>query len=519
MRALRDRPAAEGHLAAVGRRDRRPPSARRRWRRPSTSLAVQPVFTAHPTEASRRSVLLKLRALSDILAVLTPAGSAARARQDRKLAEIIDLIWQTDELRQIRPTPGRRGAQCAVLPGADRRRHHSGADRRPRGGDGRARRRAVPGGDAAAARAAGSVATGTATRTSRPRSPTRCSQLQHLTAIKIAIAKIDDLLMALSSSTAIVGVSDELLASIEVDLDHLPLLDPRVKELNSEEPIRLKLTCVKAKLINTRARVTADRPHEPGRDYVSRGELLADLAIVRRSLLANGGELAANGMLATVQRTLAVSGLNTAYMDIREHSEAHHQVLAQLVDRLGEQDRPYNDFSRAERRDLLSAELTSHRPLTSLPAPLDAAGTKTFSVFSEIKDAQADLRSRGDRHLHHLDDDGLRRHPGRRGAGQGGRAARHLRHAGRPGSRPVREHRFRAAAGDRRRAAQVRRGGRRAAQRPDLPGDRPAPRQRPGGHARVLRLQQAVRHHHQPVGDPQDRAAAARPGGRGTVCR
>ena len=34
-------------------------------------------------------------------------------------------------------------------------------------------------------------------------------------------------------------------------------------------------------------------------------------------------------------------------------------------------------------------ELTSHRPLTSLPAPLDAAGTKTFSVFAEIKDAQA----------------------------------------------------------------------------------------------------------------------------------
>ena len=37
----------------------------------------------------------------------------------------------------------------------------------------------------------------------------------------------------------------------------------------------------------------------------------------------------------------------------------------------------------------LSSELTSHRPLTTLPAPLDAAGTRTFSVFAEIKDAQA----------------------------------------------------------------------------------------------------------------------------------
>ena len=124
-------------------------------------------------------------------------------------------------------------------------------------------------------------------------------------------------------------------------------LDPRYRRLNAEEPYRLKLTCVRQKLLNTRGRLRERRPHEPGRDYLGTGELLADLVVVRDSLLAHRGELIARGRLERAIRTLVAFGLHLATMDIREHADAHHHVLAQLFDRLGEHPRPLRGADRA----------------------------------------------------------------------------------------------------------------------------------------------------------------------------
>ena len=68
---------------------------------------VRPVFTAHPTEASRRAILDKLATVSQLLEQRSEQRrtEADQRRIDRRIEEIIDAVWQTDELRHVRPEP------------------------------------------------------------------------------------------------------------------------------------------------------------------------------------------------------------------------------------------------------------------------------------------------------------------------------------------------------------------------------------------------------------------------------
>lgn len=67
-------------------------------------LSVRPVYTAHPTEASRRTALLKMREIADALIAYRAAPTARNERRrDRRLAELIESIWQSDDLRVDQP--------------------------------------------------------------------------------------------------------------------------------------------------------------------------------------------------------------------------------------------------------------------------------------------------------------------------------------------------------------------------------------------------------------------------------
>ncbi len=344
------------------------------------SVAARPVFTAHPTEASRRSVLLKLTRIAELL------DQPRTPTSDRDIAEAIDLLWQTDELRLEKPQVSDEarnalfylddlaaGAASEVL------------------------------GEFAEAGAAVGVPVDPASRVLTfgswiggdrdgnpfvtPETTLGVLALQHDHAVRALLPHIEALSGQLSVSERIAPAAPALRASLEADLAALPDLDPRFRRLNAEEPYRLKLTCIHAKLRHTRARQAEGRPHEPGRDYRTTAELLADLDLIRASLVQNRGALIAAGSVARTMRVVAAFGLSLATLDVREHAAAHHHAVGQLVDRLGEIDRAYAALDPGERFALLAAELASRRPLAPVPPPLDEAGRRTYDTFVAVRAA------------------------------------------------------------------------------------------------------------------------------------
>jgi phosphoenolpyruvate carboxylase len=212
--------------------------------------------------------------------------------------------------------------------------------------------------------------------------------MQHEYGIRLVESILQRLTVEISVSKRLRPASLDLAASVAADLDALgPAVPERFRRVNAEEPYRLKVHCVEAKLRHTRTRLASGGTHKPGYDYRGAADLVTDLDLMRSSLERNGAALSAAGTLASVIRVVSAFGIHLATMDIREHAEAHHRVLAQLYARTGEVEH-YDALDRGARTELLVGELASRRPLTGPATELTAANRKIFDVFAAVRDAQ-----------------------------------------------------------------------------------------------------------------------------------
>ncbi len=347
-------------------------------------LEFRPVFTAHPTESARRSVLSKLLDVAHLVQAL--GGDPTPAEERRlvgRLRETILLLWQTSELRigRLRPEDEAQNVLYYLS-----QLYDSAVPTLLEDLDDELARHGIVLGFSTSTLRFGSWVGGDrdGNPSVTPAVTTDVLLIQHELGFRKLVELVEQLTRALSNSTAIVDVSGALLASLEADRFALPDIHDRYMGLDAEEPYRLKCSYIRQRLLNTRARLAAGTAHLPGEDYRDVEAFIDELRLLRDSLAANRGEVIADGLLRRIGRLVRTFGFHVATLDVRENAEAHHKVLGEIFDQLGELERPYGELDRSERGAVLRTELSSARPLGVSRFALSPRAATIYATFESV---------------------------------------------------------------------------------------------------------------------------------------
>ncbi len=368
-------------------------------------LSIELVVTAHPTEATRRTVLAILRALYGLLErrenpLLTPREQEELRRE---MKELLVILWHTSEVRATRPLPIDEVRQSLfyfdetlwdVLPdvhvGVERAlcRHYPELAERA-AATGRLlppilRFRSWVGGDRDGNPHVTAAVTLDALRYYRD------------LAVRKYILATRRLMARYGQSTRLVGVSPELLASLERDERDLPSRPPDFVRWDQSEPYRRKLALMLWRLEQLRQHNVAlasgwERAEAAweGR-YRSAAEFLADLRVLEKSLLENGGEAVARGMLGKLIRQVELFGFHLASLEIRQHSGVHGRAVAEILARSAVVP-DYLALPEEERAALLTRLILEPRPVLLVDSPYGEETQELLAVFQAVRKARTEL--------------------------------------------------------------------------------------------------------------------------------
>ena len=352
-------------------------------------LDVRPVFTAHPTEAARRSILDKMRTIHQLLEerVLSSTSERRRERIDRRITELVEAIVQTDELHQERPEPidearnvmyYLEGLFNEVVPDVveSLEEGFAGVGVKPEQSMTPLRFGSWVGGD----------------RDGNPNvtaeTTSEVLRLQNQRALRLLRDAIRGLAGELSQSTHIIDVSDELLASLARDREVMPSVYEEFERLNADEPYRMKCAYMYERVINALAVAQSDEP-PTGPVYVSGVELVDDLTLMANSMRANGGGNVAVGRLGRLIGAATVFGLTLAALDVRQDSSVTNKAVGELIDQVdGSADVGFAGLPRQERIDRLTEELEGSRTLRTPTAAYSEQTQEVLDVLHVIRGAQ-----------------------------------------------------------------------------------------------------------------------------------
>ena len=339
---------------------------------------VSPVITAHPTETRRRTVFETQSRITELMRYRerTALSVGETADVDLDLRRQILTLWQTALIRlsrlriQDEIEVGLRYYDAALFEVIPKINAEVRKALRSRWPDADLLREPIlrPGSWIGGDRDGNPYVTGEIVQ----RATTRAAA----TAIEHHLAELEHLERELSMSARLVTVTPEL--------DLLASTSGDDSVFRADEPYRRAVRGIRGRLTATGLSVLGELPAH-GADsgleaYVEPAQLQHDLAVIDTSLRRNGDAVIADDRLERLREAVEVFGFHLSGLDMRQNSEVHESVVAELLAWSGVHP-DYSSLSESERVDVLSAELTTRRPLTSPDAEFSELTTKELAIM------------------------------------------------------------------------------------------------------------------------------------------
>lgn len=283
------------------------------------------VFTAHPTEVARRTVLFKRQRIAAELEQLDRLPLTERESEQHEQAIIAEItaLWETDEVRRRQPRVRdeiRMGLDYypSVLFETLPALYEGFADdfREAYGGE-------LPANALPRVLRFGSWIGGD--RDGNPLVTPECTrdalQIARETILGYYVDRVNDLIWQISPSTYQVPVSVELQNALNSYASTVSAPNLHPERHPPQEIYRRFLDYVLARLIlarDERANTNA---------YKNAAEFSADLSLARHSLAANGGERVARSLFDPLLRQVDTFGFHLHTLDVREHASVHKRAL------------------------------------------------------------------------------------------------------------------------------------------------------------------------------------------------
>ncbi|HKN15500.1 MAG TPA: phosphoenolpyruvate carboxylase [Candidatus Sulfotelmatobacter sp.] len=347
-------------------------------------VIVTPVFTAHPTEVARQTVLLKRRRIAEQLERLDrlPLTLGEALRCEQIIHAEISALWQTDEVRQTKPTVddeirmGLRYFRLSLFETLPRIYAEVAESIREVYGT------VLDATEFPSLLSFGSWIGGD--RDGNPLVKPECMkdalELARTMILREYIRQVEFLSDCLSSSSRQTGASSEILARLAQYRQSMPAVFILWGPGNTEEHYRRFLSYMVHRLQRSReGSKTQDSYHDAA-------EFESDLILLRKSLMSNRGQRLAETFVDPLLRQLRTFGFHLHVLDIRQHARVHAEVLQEITARKIDAKKTEARNPELRKTKLRKAELRETAPALAAGAHLPDGGERGSPQTRELID-------------------------------------------------------------------------------------------------------------------------------------